>query len=139
MQPQPSRRHEHVHRGGAKPEIARQRQVRAAAIDAAVDLGNGHRAAVLHCVDQGLEAGTALPGREPADIEAAAEVLAGAAQAQHTHVAGIHGIDMPLQLGQVIRPEAVGHLRAAQGDRGDMTGNVERRKGTISLHREYSR
>ena len=112
MQPEPRRRHEHLAAVDADAEIAGQRQIGRAAIDAAIEPADGGNAEILEPVDHDLErragaflldgAGGALGHR--VEIIAGAEGAAGAGQHQHPD-RGI-GLDPVEQLQQ--RLEVVG-------------------------------
>ncbi|MNT23298.1 hypothetical protein D3C72_1587150 [compost metagenome] len=134
MQAQARGRHEHLHGVGAEPEVARQRQIRATTVDAALDFGDGDCATILHRIDQRLETCATLAGGELADIEPAAEVLARAAQDQHAHIAAIHGFDVLQQRLQVVRTKPVRHIGALKCQRGHVGGNVERGKRAFGSH-----
>ncbi|MNN62188.1 hypothetical protein D3C81_1774700 [compost metagenome] len=87
VQAQAGGRHEHIAAGHADAEVAREAEIGGAAVDAAVDGGDGDRAGGLDDVHDFAEVQRTfvrLAGQR-ADVVAAAEILAGADEAEHQH------------------------------------------------------
>ncbi len=131
MQAEPRRRHEHFSRIDADAEVAGQRQVGRAAIDAAVEPADRRFAEILQPVDHHLErrSRARLRGRAGGAVGDRIEIVAGtegaAGTGQHQHADGGVGLDpveqfheiaeiLALQPVQMFRPvEADGGARAA--------------------------
>jgi hypothetical protein len=106
-------------------EVAGECHVGAAAVDAPLQHGDGDGARIFDRIDHLVEAHVA-GAADLADVVAAAEVLAFGLQAQHQHrLVGVDGGHVLRQGGQVFRCEAVGLLRPAQRDRGDVVADRE--------------
>src|SRR5882757_6729435 len=137
MQAQPRCRHEHLGRIDADPEIACQRQIGRAAIDAAVKPADRRHRKVFQPVDGDLEgraravlferAGRAFGDR--IEIIAGAESAAGAGQHQYPdREIGLDPVEQFLQRVEVVGLQPVQMLRPVEADGGAVTGDIEQRR-----------
>jgi hypothetical protein len=121
VQAEPRRRHEHLGRIDADAEIAGQRQVGRAAIDAAIEPADRRHAEVLQAVDHRLErrsrarlrrrAGGAV--RHRIEIVAGAEGAAGAGQHQHADRGiGLDPVEQFYEVAEILALQPVQMLSA---------------------------
>src|SRR5712672_2379544 len=153
MQPEPRRRHEHLAGVDADTEIAGQRQVGRAAIDAAVEPADRRQREVLKPVDDDLErrssglllcVGRAFGDR--AKIVPGAERAAGAGQHQNPERGiGLDAVEQFYQRVEILRLQPVQMLRPVEADGGPRAVDVEHRRtrripgsGGMPLHHLFS-
>jgi hypothetical protein len=128
-------RHEHVDAARADAEVAGEREIGRTAIDAAVQHGDRDRARLLERVDDAGEVDLSSTA-DAADVETAAEILAGAPQQQHEDVvARIHVGDQRAESNEVVGAEPVRLIRTAQGDGRDRA--IDAKVGRCVGHRTW--
>src|SRR6266446_1973362 len=153
MQPEPRRWHEHLAGVDADTEIAGQRQVGRAAIDAAVEPADRRQREILKPVDDDLErrsgglllcVGRAFGDR--AEIIPGTEGAAGAGQHQNPERGiGLDPVEQFYQRVEILRLQPVQMLRPVEADGGARAVDVEHRRarritgtGGMPLHHLFS-
>lgn len=117
-------RHAQVHVGDADAEVAGQGQVDGAAIDRAVERGDGWPGEVLQPIDQAGEhqrIGVRIV-RQTAEVVTRTEARSSGGEYQRSAVRGLfQGVEMPAQRLDILRFDAVVSSRPIQAQQGDRT------------------
>ena len=141
VQPESRRRHEHFRGVDADAEIAGQRQVGRAAIDAAIEPADRRHAEIFQPVDHHfkrrsgallfLRAGGAVGDR--VEVVAGAEGAAGAGQHQHADRGiGLDPVEQLHEVAEILALQPVQMLRPVEADGGARAVDFEHRRAGFS-------